>query len=320
MKVIHSIFFLLVFLVTFSCQKDFIERDISHATIIINSPANSTVTTSNIITFWWEQVDGAEKYNLQVVKPSFTAIQKLMLDTNTTSNKFSVSLEPGNYQWRIRAVNGGGFSPYQTFDFRVDSASNLSSLTVNPVSPANGFLTGSSAVSFSWNPLNTVTYYLFEINNGSVLSATTTNTSYSYNLPAVIGANTSFTWRVRAFNDYSFSQYSAANTLTVDLANPAAPVLISPLHGATVKDTIKLAWNRAGAPDATNDSIFVSSDSLFVNILGKTRTYQQSIRINQVPGLPLINNTVYWWKAKSIDSVGNRSVFSNQLKFKLSTP
>jgi hypothetical protein len=320
MKKLICIAIIAITVLQYSCRKDFIVKDIKNDTITIIGPANNLVTTTNLVTFWWEELDGAEKYNLQVVQPSFAAMTKVLLDTNVTTNKYNLTLQPGSYQWRIRGVNAGGNTVYQVFNLKVDTTSNLSSQVVYPIAPINGYLTGNAAILFSWSALNAATYYQFEINNGSVLTATTTGTSYSYTLPAVTNSTSPFTWRVKAFNNFSVSQYNSPFTFTVDLAPPSAPLLTSPIHGSTVKDTVKLVWTRTGAPDALSDSIFVSTDSLFANVISKTRTWQQKLKINQLVNPPNINNAIYWWRLRSIDSVGNRSGYSNQLKFKLSYP
>src|ERR1043166_1758762 len=127
--------YLFVFILCIACRKDFVVENIKDKLIIVNAPINNFVTTSNIVTFWWEKLDGAERYSIQIVKPSFTAITRLVLDTSVTSNKYSFTLEPGDYQWRIKAVNNGGSTEYQTFSLKVDTTSNLSSQLVYPLYP-----------------------------------------------------------------------------------------------------------------------------------------------------------------------------------------
>src|SRR6185369_6148207 len=85
-----------------SCD-DFIEKDISKKNVMILSPPDGYVTNSLTQTFWWQEIDGAEQYNLQVVRPNFSSVQQLVLDTTTSGNKFNYSFLPGIYQWRIRA-------------------------------------------------------------------------------------------------------------------------------------------------------------------------------------------------------------------------
>lgn len=306
----------LIFIVLMACKKDFVVEDITKKSLTIISPANNFVTTTNKITFWWEELKGAEKYNIQIVKPAFSGITQIMTDTSIVNTKYTITLQPGNYQWRIRATNAGGNTEFQTFSLKVDTTSNLSSLTVSPNYPVNGHLTGNKRVSFSWNALNMASTYQIVIlnsSNGIIKDTTTALTTYTYSF----SSQGNYSWKVRALNDYSISQYFSSLTFTIDLTAPVAPVLISPGNGAIITPTNILTWNRLGAPDAKYDSIYVSSDSSFTNILSYTKVYTQSITVNQLNNQPPATGLVYWWKLRSIDSVGNRSVFSNQYKFKL---
>ena len=65
-----SCFFLFAFLIT-SCT-DFVEKDISKKTVAILAPPDGYVTYSVTLTFWWQEIDGAENYSLQVVRPDFS--------------------------------------------------------------------------------------------------------------------------------------------------------------------------------------------------------------------------------------------------------
>jgi hypothetical protein len=96
---ITSAFLLILF---FACRKDFIVENIESKTLTINAPADNLATTVNVVTFWWEPLDVAEKYNLQVVKPNFQSVASLVADTNVTGTKLNLTLQPGTYQWRIK--------------------------------------------------------------------------------------------------------------------------------------------------------------------------------------------------------------------------
>jgi hypothetical protein len=306
----------LVLMLSYSCKKDFIVKDIKSETISINSPANNLVTTSNQVTFWWEPVDGAEKYTLQVVQPDFTSLTKILLDTSITGTKYILTLQPGTYQWRIKAVNNGGSTAYQTYTFKVDTTSNLSGQLVSNISPQNSLLTGSTSITFSWNPLNSATTYEILILNssgGTVKDTVTANTFFSHTFPLL---STAYSWKVRAQNNFSISQYNAPYTFTIDVTPPAASTPTAPSNGAIITNTVSLGWIRTGVPDAIYDSIFVATDSAFTNVISRTSTHQLSIPVSSLNPQPAAGAT-YWWKLRSVDSVGNRSVFSNQLKFKL---
>jgi hypothetical protein len=314
-KNIFSCAALLVILLS-SCRKDFVEKDITKQTISINSPANNLVTTSNQVTFWWEAVDGAEKYSLQVVQPDFSSLTKILLDTSMTNTKYSLTLQPGTYQWRIKATNNAGSTAYQTYTFKVDTTSNLTGQLVSDIAPQNSFLTRSSTITFSWNPLNSaVSYEILILNSsgGTVKDTITPNTFLSHAFPVLSAA---YSWKVKAQNGFSISQYNSPYTFTIDVTPPAASTPTAPLNGAIITSTAALSWARTGAPDAIYDSVFVATDSAFVNVIRTTSTRQTSIAVNAFsPQLP--TGSIYWWRLQSKDSVRNVSVFSNQLKFKL---
>jgi hypothetical protein len=300
----------------FSCKKDFIVKDIKDKTVVVDAPADNLVTTINKVTFWWEQLDGAEKYNIQVVKPNFASVSQIVIDTSLTGTKLSLTLLPGTYQWRIRGTNNGGSTAYQTYSLKVDTTSNLTSLTVSTNTPSANDLTGNSRVCFSWNSLNAATKYqiiLLNSANGLIKDTSTALTTYTY----TFGSGGAYSWKVRASNDISISQYNTPLTFTIDLTPPAAPVLISPAHGAVITPTNVLSWNRVGAPDARYDLVFVASDSAFTNVISTTTVHTQSVTVNALNNTPPATSTIYWWRLRSVDSVGNQSVNSSQLKFKL---
>lgn len=309
-----------ILLITFafflSCKKDFVVKDIKNQSVSVNAPANNLVTTSNKVTFWWEELDGAEKYDLQVVKPNFSAVTSIIADTSIAGNKLELTLQPGVYQWRIRATNAGGSTAYQTYNLTVDTTSNLGGLLVSANSPVNNFLTGNVRIVFTWNALNAAKNYqliLLDASSGVVKDTTTTLTSYTFSF----GSQGAYTWKVRAMNDFSISQYNTPRSFTIDLTSPSAPVLTSPSNNSIITPTNNLVWNRVGAPDARYDSLFVATDSAFMNVISKTKTYLQSIAVASLSAQPPANGSIYWWKLRSVDSVGNRSVYSTQLKFKL---
>lgn len=315
MKATKKLLFSLMCIYAFACTKDFIVKDIKNDTIVVLAPGNNLSTPNNSVTFWWEELDGAEKYKLQIVKPNFNAVQQLILDTNVIGDKFNCTLTPGTYQWRIKGVNNGGSSQYTTFNLIIDTTSNLSGQLVIPITPTSNYLTGGKSLSFSWNSLTAASNYQVQIINASstiIKDTTTSNTSFSTSL----ASGGTYTWKVRALNAFSISQYNSALSFTIDLTAPPASVISSPLHGASIKDTTDLKWTRSSS-DTRYDSIYISVDSSFTSIVSTNKVYNTKIKINALsPTIP-ISSTYYWWRVKSIDSVGNKSGYSNQLKFKL---
>ncbi len=315
MSKVRILYLIIVLAVVYSCTKDFVVKNIKDDLVTIIAPANNLTTANNAVTFWWEELDGAEKYNIQIVKPNFSAVQQLIVDTNVTGDKFKFTLTPGAYQWRIRAKNNGGSTQFVTFNLTIDTTSNLSSQLVTPIYPVNNYLTGSKIVAFSWNSLASADNYEIQVLNSTstiVKDSTTTNTTFT----CTVSGGGAYTWKVRAINAFSISQYNTSLSFTVDVTAPSVSILSSPSHGSSVKDTTYLKWTR-GTTDTWYDSVYVAIDSAFTSVVSNSKVYTSKIRINALSQAISVSSSYYWWRVKSVDSVGNKSGYSNQLKFKL---
>ena len=309
-----------------SCTKDFIVQDIVGKAIVVNAPANNLETPDNSITFWWEPLEGAEKYTLQVVRPNFTSIAKLLLDTTLTKTKYTMELNPGSYQWRIKAIKGGGGTEFQVYSLTIDSTVNLANQVVVPIGPLTGYITGMKNINYSWNSLSAASNYSIElsVNNAVVHYSVVTTTTYAYTFNLIAGANHTCTWRVRAMNENSISNFNTAQSFTIDLAPPAVSTPSAPVNNALVMDTVRLKWNRPGGTDTEYDSLFVYTDAGYLNLARTSTVSTNSIPINQISLTnPLPSGTSsttpipYWWRLKSVDERGNTSGFSNGLSFQL---
>jgi hypothetical protein len=91
MRNILSISLVLVLALSVGCD-DIFEKDIESRELILLSPADSVRTEVSTTTFWWEPVNGATSYELQVASPNFITIIKPVLDTLVGNNKFTFSL------------------------------------------------------------------------------------------------------------------------------------------------------------------------------------------------------------------------------------
>lgn len=306
-------------LVMLACTKDFIEKDIKNETINIIAPADNLSTPNNSVTFWWDAVEGAEKYNLQIVKPSFSSVIQLITDTMVTSNKFTKVLTPGTYQWRIKAINGGGSTAYFTRTLVIDTTSNLSLITLNPIAPI-GLLTGNKVIQFSWSPHTAADYYEINILNNSGVSVFNQSnivaSSFTYTFTTI--TDLKYSWQVKAHNSFSFSQYNTPSTFTVDVTAPVSALITHPsTYGATISTTLdSLMWTRDAS--AACDSVIISLDSNFaVSPNYVARTYRNKLKLNAL-GLPASQsgNNYYWLRVISIDSARNVASPNSKFKFK----
>lgn len=313
----------LILLITDACKKDFITKDIKNETVNIVAPADSLKTINNNITFWWDEVEGAEKYNLQIVKPNFNSIQQLITDTNVSGTKFVYTLTPGTYQWRIKAYNNAGSTAYITRTLIIDTTSNLTYLNVASLSPANNYLTGNKTIAFSWSPLTAATYYEIEVKDqsGGIVLNTNNITATTYTYTFNTTTDVVYTWRVKGHNAFTFTQFNTARTFTIDVTAPPASILTYPLYGATISalnDSLK--WTRTSI-DTKSDSLVISLDSNFTSYVSRAKVYGTKYKISAFnPPLSYpspAGNNYYWCRIISIDSVRNMSTSSAKYKFKL---
>ncbi|MBI4646424.1 MAG: hypothetical protein HY738_07480 [Bacteroidia bacterium] len=299
---------------------DIFEKNLEKKTVTLISPYNGMITEQLSILFWWEELDGADSYQLQVVTPSFDSIQRLMLDTNLTTNIFQHTFSPGNFQWRVKAFNSAYETLYSTWSFTIDSSNSLSGQTVILKSPADNYITNDTSLNFSWYPLLNATSYRFEINNESSLLFSINLDTTAVTIPYYNSDNImlcpafdegGFTWCVQAYNEISQS-ISSARSFIVDTTAPPTPTLIYPSDNALINDSlVTLSWQR-GACSGTSvrDSLYIFGDSLLTNLKLSTRTtdttYQYSI--------PAAGS--YFWFLISIDAAANSSDYTNIRKFR----
>ena len=299
------------------CKRNPLVKDITKSYVNVLAPANNTTTPNNSITFWWDLLDGADRYEIQIVKPSFSNIQQLMVDTSLTTNKFTYSLNPGTYQWRVRGVNNGGNSYYTVRTLIIDTTSNLAYISVILTFPADSVYSKLFSQSFSWSPVSVATSYLASI-SGLTSGTSLTTTSFSY----TFAAEGTYTWQVRAENSYSISQYSA-RTIIIDTTRPLAPTLSTPASLGTIHSGDSLKWTRntgTGKLGAYTDVLYValSSDSLFNSpIVSQTITGNTAYKVDTLSGIGFVKGSSYFWKLKSLDRATNVSNFSTQRKFKI---
>lgn len=98
--------YFIILLATFCSCEELIEvEDISNETVSVLAPANNSILESTMVNFTWQPIDRAESYQLQVALPNFDNAQTIVEDTIISTTNYTKTLESGNYQWRIKAIN-----------------------------------------------------------------------------------------------------------------------------------------------------------------------------------------------------------------------
>lgn len=307
-NIIRSILILSLFV---SCS-DVIETDLGKSGITVLAPANNAINPNYVQTFWWEYVDGVSSYELQIVKPSFDSVLALVVDTNIQGNKFSISLLPGNYQWRVKAKNGSSETPYIIRNLSI-VISSLSGQTLIVISPANLIESNSLSQNFIWQSLYGATRYRFQLD--TLLFNDETDLVYNNTLP---GTTINYTflndgiyqWRVRAENDTANSLWSDIKTLTIDRVAPSKVELLSPINNSTNDQPILLSWNTQS--DANYYKLYVyksDSTSLFNSSFPLKVT-----NTNSSFALGTSSQKLYW-QVSAVDKAGNEGEKSTKRSF-----
>lgn len=283
------------------------EKDLKDIHMELYTPADSTVTIELTNLFWWKEVEQSKGYRLQIVSPDFNSINKLLLDTLVTANKFSYSLNPGIYQWRLRAENNSSESAYEVRSLQIDSTNDLTTISLQLYSPADQSYTNDSTPTFAWQNLYNATSYTFQVLEGSNLKYTTTVTNDSLTVPFISFASQEgwYTWQVRANNQFS-SSANSKRTLYFDFTKPNAAILLNPPHGSVHGDSsITFTWKHGsdnGSP--LTDSFQVSVDSSNWN------TLKAGFLVSDSTATDSLGTGTYYWRVRTLDKAGNKAPYS----------
>jgi len=303
MKLPFFILILIALIGVISSCKDIMEPNINNRVVTLEAPGDQYQSTNYSINFWWNPVDDALTYHLQVVTPDFNNIGSLVLDTIVKGTKFPITLKPGNYQWHVLAANGSSQTQFSAPKSFTIVQSSIKQQSVQLISPANNFLTNQNSVVLQWGNLYGATKYRLEIDTNNFI----TESAVIYN-QAIPGQQYTFTfpkekiyqWRVRAENDTAQAQWSSVNTLTYDHTPPAQVSLTAPANNLQVSLPVSLQWGTVASAYKYKLYAF-KSDS--------TTTYNSSFPVSVTTtgysfNLGNSGDRIYW-KVTAIDAAGN---------------
>ncbi len=291
-----------------SCTQDIIEKNISGQSIQLMAPANGLNTSVATQTFWWSTVNGAEQYQLEIVQGTFNYAIKLILDTIVASNKFTYTLYPGSYQWRVQAANNGYSTQFATYSLTIDTNTNMSAQTIVLVYPSNNFWSNKIANTFKWDSISGATNYRLQVIDQSSLNIIIDTTVKKEPLTLSIGDG-KYTWQVRAQNASSYSPY-ASYTFGVDTTTPSTPVLLTPKNDSATSSTyFTLTWSvNSGSLSPVMDSLYIYSNAALTAIIKDTLTSLTSFSDTLTAG-------TYYWRVRAVDAAGNKSAYSSSFSF-----
>ena len=307
-KKINLLIVLFICLSTLTVCKSIIEQDISDKTIVVNSPNSNTLNSYNQL-FWWEKVDGALTYQLQIATPSFANMQQLKLDTIVKTNKVTRTLASGTYEWRVRALNGSYQTSYNGSTFTILDA-DLNTQYVLLKTPTTGASVNTSAVSWYPIPVQGISYQL-QVSKSSAFSPTVTDIKTpltSYNVS--ITDETTYYWKVRAFKGTDTSYWSNPSSFIYDVTAPGKVVLTDPANSTSVLKTTtgNLTWVNVE-----------SGAKYYVYVTYGTEAEQRfTVNTNSYAYNAGQNQTVKW-RVQAFDTANNLGLSSDTWTFKTGT-
>ncbi len=299
-------------LVLYSCSA--IEAtDISNNEINTIIPIEESILTSNIVNFKWSVIENADEYHIQVVSPSFDNSLEFALDSIISETSINFSLNPNQYQWRVKALNNISETNYSSpINFQVDEVVQLTDQTVILNFPDDEVYLNSIQNNFTWENLAHSDYYLYQLVKGNEFSNdvieqnTTENNFYLLNTSQL--DDDVYTWKVKGINSFSETPFSFRKFF-FDTVIPNTPILLSPNDNETSTSDVTFKWNLG--VDQGNIHSPVTS-VIEVSISSDFNTLFDSINVsNNEIDFSFSTTGVFYWRVKAFDEAGNISFYSN---------
>lgn len=289
-----------------SCEEILLVDDISKKEVTLIAPANNSLLSSSGVTFSWEAVESADKYQLQIAVPNFEAPKQIILDTIVTKNSYTQQLNIGKYEWRIKAINSAYETAYFKNSFEVLNNDDFQNNTVILLTPTNNLTTKTALQKLSWDAIIGATNYQLQIldeNNTLVKEQSTEATLINFTFD-----EGKYTWKVRASNGTNQTLFTSRSIL-IDTKAPNTPTLTAPVNASTTTVTsINFQWNRTPiSGSAERDSIYVYTNNALTNLNFKDR--------GTSPYNKTLTTGTYYWFVKSFDDAGNTSARSTVFNF-----
>lgn len=306
------VYLIVTLFVLIGCRK--LEADLDSETIVLETPIDGFISTDQDIDFRWEDNPYVLNYEFQLVTPSFSTPVSYVIDSITEGTLILATLSPGHYQWRVRGMNNSDSTSYTVNSFVIDSTENLCNNSVQISAPIEGSRTNDSVIVFTWEEMIAADYYKLYVNTGTAyvqVGDEISTTFYEYEIPSINkGSDYAIRWKVEGYNEISFTCTPTINNFTIDLSNPTAPNLTSPINSNSVDSSlVTFKWSVASDVEQSKIYLYGSDSTQLMSTFPKTVNAQEyAFNINS-------SDSVFHWRVIAVDSAGNESPFSDFGKF-----
>jgi len=263
-------------------------------------PENDQTVFTFPLEFKWNSSHNSESYQIQISQ--YEDFRDLMVnDSNMTDTVLDVGFleSHSKYYWRVRGLNPSFIGFWSTTSsFSLNSPPDSPELN----RPANLETNVPINPSFIWEEQSNVDSFQLQISFDESFLTVFIDTSniigdsirlYQFNY------NTTYYWRVKAFNSSGESTWSQVFSFTTSLPVPLTPVPFYPPDLSFGLDiTLELLWEQSEFAETYH--LQVAEDSLFsILLIDSTNIHSTSlISENFNP------NTDYYWRVKAFNSIG----------------
>jgi hypothetical protein len=291
---------------------------IDNVTTPLAAPSNlaATAVSSSQINLSWTD-NSTDEINFKIERclgagcTNFVEIAQTAAGVTSFSNTGLAASTTYNY--RVRASNLGGNSAYS-------NSSEATTLVLTPSIPAaptslTATAASSTQINLAWSD-NSANEDGFRIercqgaactNFVEVAQTAANQASYSN---TGLAANTSYSYRVRAFNSGGNSSYSNTASATTQASSPTLPTAPTNLVGTAVSaNQINLQWSD-NSSNETGFRIERSPDGVTFTLI-----FTAASNVTNYSNTGLNGNTFYHYRVRAFNGVGD-SANSNVVKVK----
>ncbi|MEW5767582.1 MAG: Ig-like domain-containing protein [bacterium] len=280
------------------------------------APADGTYTRDAAPFFDWSDEDEAT-YHLQVDNNiDFRSPEIDESKLTRSSFTFTVPLPDGTYYWRVRTIDtAGNISPWSEDVWRLyidtDMRENLVPILVTP---ANRDTIDYNRPQFDWEPISdrSGVEYTLQVAATPDFASPLINRSEIkesiFESPFELSEGVYY-WRVEAFDSAANQKnWSVTFTFTIDQLPPLAPTLLSPLNGDEVNNAYPtFTWTEVPGAATYIFELDRNDDFSSPEVYADKLTHPAYT----VKGVPLLLGSVYFWRVRAVDDVGNMSPWSD---------